>query len=383
MSSAAKKVPYAVAGALAVLVGAAGKVGADIPPHPHGPGWTTAERDGGFGVAPVVHAHPAPAGREEGNSAHQHYYVPVPGSPNIPFPGPAGGAGSQPFNVFGVWIQRQAFISVAPPFTTDAEYTTHRVGHSFIEAHERPRYKFVDAAMPQAAKDRVARAFELWGGIRAHYSPVSGVPLVTGIGFEETTGDNYEIEVRWRNITDAANGGCVHVRDVTPCGSIVAGDAGLQGRVFVQFDSTVDGVGGGDFNWDFTEDAAASDLAKFHFMSVALHELGHLMFLLHSPDQATDLMSPPVGLPLAAAVGSESFRWNSYLENADENDGFTGKKLERTALGVMSSDIFDHDSADAIKSLYSIPAPEPGGLVLLGLGVGGVVSYGWSRRRRT
>jgi hypothetical protein len=344
-----------------------------IPVHPHGPEWTSSERDGDKGVGRVDHRHPAPAGSENGDSAHQHYIAPA---PNTPFPGPAGGAGTQPFNVFGAWLERRAYIDVDAPFTDDGEYNASRVGHSFIEWTERPRYRFVDADMPQAARKRVAEAFRLWGGIRAHESPVTGKTLRTGIGFEQTAGNNFEIEVRWRDIADNANGGCVHVRDATPCGSLLAADDGFQNRVFVEFDSTT--AAGVDFDWDFTAAAALSDLGKFHFLSVALHELGHLMFLLHSPTRDTDLMNPPVGLPLGANVGDTSYRWDSYLNNPGENDSFQGLRFTRLADGIGNANVADRDSPDGIKSLYSIPIPQPATLPLVGLGV---AALGWLVRR--
>ncbi len=321
-----------------------------------------------------VHKHPAPGASENGDSAHQHYYRPT-NAVDVPFLGPNNG--EEPWTAPGVWINRKLFNTAPDPPYDDTEYAANRVAHSYISSDQCPRYKFVDAGtMPNDAESRVTDAFDLWAGIEADKSPTTGKELDTGICFESTTGNDFEIKIEWTDLSPDAN---------FNGGAFFTTATGLHNQVTLKFDSTTDA--NTSFPWDFTLDALTSDLDEYHFMSVALHELGHVVRLRHSPDQDDDLMQPPVGLPLENAVGDFSYRWSAYTNTAhSENDFFTGRRFRRDVAGaagaVSNIVIQDHESPDGIKSLYSIPiVPEPSTALLSGLSLACLLARGPKRRR--
>ncbi len=341
--------------AISCLVFAATQRAQALPMHPHGDPWTAFERDGDRG-GPVtaVHGHPAPGASEAGDESHQHYVAKE-------FKG--GDRGSyEPWGVYGAWDNRSAFVDGDVPFTDKPEYTANKIGHGFIEevAGKMPRYKFdfaagTDAATKTSVTNGVTGAFDLWGGIKADVSPATAKPLVTGIGFEKVDTGASEIVVHWSDIDDGSGGGFVE--------GLAEGTYNSADPVDVFFDSS--------FAWDFVIDDALSDLAKWHFFSVALHEVGHLLFLLHSLAQDIDLMTPTVGAPLAAAVNSLSYRWSGYVEAANEvDDRFFGTKYTRLADGGNTpTAIADRESVEAVKSLYSIPLPSPTTLSIFAFGL--------------
>jgi len=238
-----------------------------IPLHAHGDPWTSFERDGDRGGAvTLVHAHPSPGGHEAGDESHQHFDT-------VPIPGPAPAGGIQPWAAFGVWDNRRAFVDGDVPFTDKAEYTANRVSHGYIEeaAWTMPRYTF-DDNVPNNAIDMITIAFDLWGGIEARRSPTTGKKLDTGIGFVHE-GDNkkaHEMRVHWINDNGNSGGGFVE--------GLAEGTYGAADVIDVSFDNSL--------MWDFT--LAGLDLTSWHFLSVALHEIGHMMFLEHSPTRDTD-----------------------------------------------------------------------------------------------
>lgn len=358
----------AVSSAIVFLWATPARAATEIPYHLHGPDWTTWEADGDTGFGPVSHRHPVAAG-ENGDAAHQHYDAQA-------FLGPDPNGSFEPSGMYGVWINRTAFVDGDAPLF--GEYATNGFGHGYINESSTtnlPRYKFIDdtgGGIPQAMKDRVNQAFSIWGSIAAQVSPTSGKQLSTGIAFVETTGAAYEIEIHWDDISDAANGGAA------PIFAEGLYDKDSASRIKTTFDSNP------AHEWDFTNTAGATQLDKMHFLSIALHEIGHLLFLEHSGDKDEDLMAPGatgVGDVLGDAIGSTSHRWFGLEEIAGEGDYFAGIKYERTveAGAFSTTDISDLESVAAIKRLYSIPVPEPGTILLL---VGGAGAIALRRRRR-
>lgn len=346
---------------------------AQIPVHPHGPGFTTWERDGNIGAGISVHGHPAPAG-ESGDEAHQHYSA-----------DDLGGFGDEtgPFSFFGAWRDRTGLVQAGSDFTSQPFYNANRVGHSFINPNMQPRWRFDGAnwgtdANAMAAAPLIQTAFGLWSNISAEVSPVSGASLLTGFGFSFTTGNVSEIVVRWADIPDASGGGRVLTR-------ATSGEHTSANPVVLELDSS--------FLWDFNQNPGVSDLDRWHLFSVALHEVGHVAFMEHVPGQSNHLMAPPVGAPLDAPFGSESYRWGGFTDNPGENDFWTGTLFTRLGPGIATTAITDSDSVVGIKAMYSVTvAPEPGTIfLLLGVTIPGAglairrrlhvtVRYSWSNR---
>ena len=353
-----------VAGVLlfAVLARSDAAIAAGIPLHAHGPDWVAWEADS-QGVNTVLHQHDS--AQEEGDTAHNHYLD-------------KGFGGwddfGEQFSAFGVWIDRTAYVEVDDgdlPGAADEPLSRQfpQAPHGWISSNLKPRYKFIDGATdaekwetdPKAkvAKPLIEDAFDLWSGIQAHESPVTDQTLQTGFGFQHTAGNEFEIEVKWKDFDDASGGGRVLTR----------GDDGTHNSantLKIEFDNS--------FDWDFGDDGFVSDPDKWHFLSVALHEVGHLGLLEHQND--ADLMDPPVGRPLDVALGSTSHRFDDLVNNPGENDFFSGTLFTRDVGGLIAkSFIEDNESIDGIKSLYSIAIPEPStfvicvvGMILLGGG---------------
>lgn len=342
---------------------------AGIPSHPHGPDWIAWEQDGDEGVGRADHDHTKPQASENGDTAHNHYR-------NQDFGG--WDDFTQRWSSYGVWIDRTGFIDQTAPFDTNMATTI--LPHGWINADLKPRFKFVDGAVnaekwgvsatAQSAKPLIESAFSEWSKIKAEESPVlfggTGKKLKTGFGFDSTLGANFEISVLWKDIDDNSGGGV--------SGGFSAGDHTSANPFTLTFDSS--------YNWDFTANAAASDTTKWHFLSVALHEVGHLSFLEHQSDNDggfADLMDPSVGEPVSVLDADGSWRYDSYVDVPNsEADYFSGVKLTTNGRATTSVAIQDFDSPDGIKSLYSIPIPEPAALLLVSMG--GMLGVMFKRR---
>ena len=326
-----------------------------IPIHAHGDGWTSWERDSIGGTTPKFHGHTGVL-PEEGDEAHQHYI-------NVDFNGDNNT--SEPFSAYGAWDDRTAYIDRDDPFGDLAEYNAVPVPHGYVRSGQEPRYKFVgdwSSGAAQSAQGLVKDAYDLWGSIAAEKSPVTGKNLITGIGFKKVTSGDAEILINWVDDNGASGGGFVS--------NIQDGSHTSANPVSVTFDNS--------FDWDFTKDGSAAALNKWHFFSVALHEIGHTTFLDHQLDN--DLMDPTVGEPGNNDADGDGmlWRWHSLTNNVGENDFFNGFSRPAGAAGAWGP-ITDKDSVDAIKSLYSIPIPEPSTFAMAAIGLLGVGLCGWRR----
>jgi hypothetical protein len=324
-----------------------------IPVHAHGPTTTSWESDGDKGVGIVRHHHPGIPPSENGNSAHQHYM-------NTGFGG--GKRPVSPFSAFGAWIDQTPYIDPTFPFGKQLEYQQAHIAHGWIGIQ--PRYRFSGDnwnanAKTRRAKRRIEQAFGLWSQIQAHKSPETNSPLKTGFGFRPALeGEDAEILLKWRNISDD-NGGGVAVVNSNP--------------LVIMFDKS--------YLWDFRVNGKLSDPNKWHFFSVAMHEIGRVAFLGNQKD--VDLMTPPVGEPIYKTPGLDqglpgSYRWDKLVDNPGEDDYFGGwhGSWDDSLQQYVYRRIKDPDSVDAVKSLYSIPVPGP--LPLLGA----VAAFRCARRLR-
>ena len=214
----------------------------------------------------------------------------------------------EPYSAFAVWDDRD--------FRTDFD-AVFSSGHGFVDetaadaiANKIPRYFFSNASgvWPEAAKARIRDAFNAWGAVASDKSKWR-----TGIAFQETAqAVNAEITLLWENIDDASN-----------CGGSFNFVARTQ-----SFDSSL--------NWDFNQDPTGIAATQWHFYSVALHEIGHIVGLFHQVDTG-DVMRPSVGVPTGGA----------------------GAGVPATCLGGALAGTFfmgiDPDSIEAVRDLYSIP----------------------------
>ena len=298
-----------------------------IPKHPHGDKPTTWELDGNEGDF-EVHNHTGVT-TEAGDSPHQHYN-------SLSF----GGWNNMrdPWSAYGAWDDEVFYLDTTDPF--DSPYPP--VPHGFIDEFAAdntpddrtmqgkkdriPDYFFVDPDnWDQNAIDIVDVAFSRWSALQAGKSPVSGLPLLTGLEFERTlVRENAEILLVWQDIADLGE---------TTWNNV---GANVEGDTTVTFDSNP-GMGG----WYFPIDHTTTPANQFHFFSTALHEVGHVVGLEEQND-TDDVM---------------------IFQRGPGPNG--------PAFSVL-----DDDSKEGAYALYSIPkVPEPTStLSLLVLGTFGATS---------
>ena len=203
--------------------------------------------------------------------------------------------GGEPYTASKVWDDRFYMVDQQGLF---------QCGHGFIQetdANRRPRYIFSDDAgvWDNNAKDVVTEAFQRYNEV------ISDQPaLKVGIEFTHVASGPAEIKLLWKNEGGANCGG--------------EWDPGTKTQTF---DSSL--------NWSFALDPAGIPNDKWHFYSVALHEIGHIVALGHQDDNG-DLMKPSVGVPIG---------------------GFPGCVPNATPFYQG----LDADTKDGVRDLYSIP----------------------------
>jgi hypothetical protein len=298
-----------------------------IPIHEHGSLHTTWEKD----AEGVHNFHPNDPARgggdpEAGDTRHQHYDA----TPLVDEPSRA-----DPFTVAGVWDNRSFYSLPEAPYPI--------VPHGFIDESNPdkiPRYRFNGAnwtdndpntkTEAEQAQGLLEHAFQEWSALEAGKSPVSGLPLDTGLAFTKAAPDlaAAEISVFWGGTT-----GLGRTR-------FTVGDGGVAKRrpsgalIDVRFNNSA--------NFWFFGKAAATPVddpgtpeneARFHFYSTALHEIGHVVGLFEQEDM-DDVM-------------------------------IEGRQRGPTGTGTGPAfDTLDNDSKRGAYALYSI-VPAPSGLILV------------------
>jgi hypothetical protein len=191
-------------------------------------------------------------GIKDGNSAHNHRSAHGFGG---------NGLLTEPYSAAACWDNKSYRIDATGFFEK---------GHCFVDegvSASIPRYAFVGAGWPSSAKDRVREAFAEWSGVSSDFFMR---PL--GIQFEETASTaQAEIQVAWIDLGGSVGGGMW--------------DSSARQ---LRFDSTM--------NWYFDADPGSIQSDQWHFLSVALHEVGHVVGLDHNAD-SEDVMTPSVGQP--------------------------------------------------------------------------------------
>ncbi|MEM8931496.1 MAG: hypothetical protein AAGE94_09990, partial [Acidobacteriota bacterium] len=150
----------------------------------------------------------------------------------------------EPYSAYLCWDNRNDRLDTNGTFSN---------GHCFIDewsGSTSPRYVFT-GSWPAAAQARVRDAFAAWSAIGS-----DNPNMRTGIRFEETTNASLaEITVNWSNLTNAACGGSY-----------------TFGTRLLRFDSSPPGGG-----WNFDAGTGSVPNNQWHFYSVALHEVGHVV----------------------------------------------------------------------------------------------------------
>ncbi len=319
-----------------------------IPIHIHGDIPTTWESD----AKGTFNKHPNNPRRgtgdpQAGDTRHQHYNA----EPLVD-----ADETHDPFTIAGVWDNRTNYNfvpSVMLPGGREVKFPVASypsVPHGFIDesrVNNIPRYRFMGnnwtdnnpntETEAEKAQKLIIEAFKTWSALQARRSPVSKLPLITGLEFVmvDPTADA-EIDVLWG----------------LPPG-VAADSKGAYSRTFDRNGRALShklGFNTSENLWFF---GAAKDTPENRnfFYTVALHEVGHVVGLDHQ-EGLDDLLSKNI-----------MFR--------------AQRPGPRDAI-----DKIDTESMQGAFALYSIPVAEPSTLSLAGLAaLGLLISYRWRRRK--
>ena len=333
------------AGASLLVNGTAGA----IPIHVHGDVPTTWESD----AKGTFSRHPNNPRRgqgdpEAGDTRHQHYNA---------VPLVDANERHDPFTIAGVWDNRinYNFVpSIILPSGRQVRFPVASypsVPHGFIDETRLdniPRYRFIGnnwtdndpntETEAEKAQKLIIQAFRTWSALQAGTSPVSKLPLITGLEFRmvgPTT--EAEIDVSWGLPAGvAANSKGAYVRTFDANGRALTHKLGFNSSENL---------------WFFGEPKDTPDNRNF-FYTVALHEVGHVVGLDHQE-----------GLD---DVISKNIMFRAQREGAGN-----------------AFDKIDAESMQGAFALYSIPVPEPSTLSLAALGSLVVMMSRSSRRQKT
>lgn len=232
-------------------------------------------------------------GNKDGSSPHNHY---------DPLPYPGVDTYIQPATFGACWDNSNVRVDSIPPSFDKA--------HCFVNEaaiNGTPGYYF-SGSWNSSAKQRVRDAFETFNAILLLSS---GYQM--GMGFTEVSSSSLaEIIVTYDSCPNCVNGGTVLFNQFGP-------------QQFLKFDS--------DLNWSFQQSKSGIPTDKWHFFSVALHEIGHVAGLDHQPaGDLNDIMNSPTGNVVGAPLSQNGRHF----------------------------DEIDNDSVIGLARLYTQPIPAPG-----------------------
>lgn len=217
---------------------------------------------------------------KDGNSAHNHRSARDFGG--VPFPT------NQPYSTGACWDNRTYHVDPIQKFDN---------GHCFIaesDSTKTPKYYF-EGSWNSNAKARVKDAFDAWGAISSGSSQRE-----IGIRFIETTNSgDANIGLIWENQGGQHGGGIWE-----------------SNTKKLRLDSSL--------TWFYNKSPAGIPSGYWHFYSVALHEVGHVVGLADMTNDLDDLMDPTVGEPT-------------------------------NVPGYRHFDVIDPDSIEGVRDLYSQP----------------------------
>jgi hypothetical protein len=325
-----------------------GNAGA-IPIHIHGDVPTTWESD----AEGTFNRHPNNPRRgrgdpEAGDTRHQHFNT---------VPLVDANERHDPFTIAGVWDNRTNYNfvpSVILPTGREVRFPVAGyppIPHGFIDetrAANIPRYRFFGnnwtdnnpntETEAEKAQKLIVQAFRTWSALQAGISPVSRLPLITGLEFAMVGPTaEAEIDVLWGLPPGVgANSKGAYVRMFDANGRATSHKLGFNNSENL---------------WFFGDPKDTPDNRNF-FYTVALHEVGHVVGLDHQE-----------GLD---DIATKNIMFRAQREGAAD-----------------AIDSIDAESMQGAFALYSIPVPEPSTLGLAGFAaLGLLMSRNWRRRKR-
>lgn len=206
-------------------------------------------------------------------------------------------SGRGPWSALGCWDNGN--FRGAPYLTATFDY-----GHCYIDTYltdQKVRFSF-HGNWPSDGKSAVRAAINKLNALATFYTTVypHGVTGNTvGIEFEEVSSGG-DVQIHWEIGTlPGATAGNIGFGIAIPPGMMLTGYP-TRPYTYVAFPSSPYSNFEG---WDFSTDASTEDDSKWHFMSIALHEIGHMAGLAHQND-TTDIMYTHVAKRAAPLTSS-------------------------------------------------------------------------------